>query len=80
MSITVTPQGSISLCRTNLENDYKNTLSWASVSAQQTYFTNLANQKQVSDYTYVKKDGKIRIGIPIDEIINYNYSIFRNKV
>lgn len=78
MSITVTPQGSISLCRTNLENDYKNTLSWASVSAQKTYFTNLANQKQVSDYTYVKKDGKIRIGIPIDEIINYNYCYYNN--
>ena len=27
MPITVTPAGSISLCRTNLESDYKNTLT-----------------------------------------------------
>ena len=46
MSITVTPAGSISLCRTNLENDYKNTLSWASASAQTTYFNNLPRHKK----------------------------------
>ena len=79
MSITVTPAGSISLCRTNLENDYKNTLSWASASAQTTYFNNLPNQVSFSDYTYMKKDGKIRVGTPIDDIINYNYCYYNNS-
>ena len=79
MSITVTPAGSISLCRTNLENDYKNTLSWASVNAQTTYFNNLPNQVSYSDYTYMKKDGKIRVGTPIDDIINYNYCYYNNS-
>ena len=78
MSITVTPAGSISLCRTNLENDYKNTLTWSSVAAQTTYFNNLPNQVSFTDYTYMKKDGKIRIGIPIDNVINYNYCYYNN--
>ena len=78
MAITITPQGAVSLCRTNLENDYKNTLSWSNLAAQTTYFNNLSNQRSVNDYTYIKKDGKIRMGIPIDEIINYNYLYYNN--
>lgn len=79
MSITVTPAGTISLCRTNLENDYKNTLSFSSLSNQTSYFTGLSNQVSFSDYTYMKKDGKIRVGKPIDEIINYNYCYYKNS-
>lgn len=78
MPITVTPAGSISLCRTNLENDYKNTLSWASVADQTSYFNNLPNKVSFTDYTYMKKDGKIRVGTPIDDIINYNYCYYNN--
>ena len=78
MSITVTPAGTISICRTNLENDYKNTLTFASLNAQTSYFTGLSNQFSFSDYTYMKKDGKIRVAKPIDDIINYNYCYYKN--
>ena len=78
MSITVTPAGSISLCRTNLENDYKNTLTWSNLAAQTTYFNNLPNKVNFTDYTYMKKDGKIRVASPIDDIINYNYCYYNN--
>lgn len=78
-NITVTPAGSVSLCRTTLENDYKNTLSWTNLTAQTNYFNNLANQVSFSDYTYMKKDGKIRVGVPIDTIINYNYCYYNNS-
>ena len=78
MAITITPQGAVSLCRTNLESDYKDTLTWSNLAAQTSYFNGLSNQRSVSDYTYIKKDGKIRMGIPIDEIINYNYLYYNN--
>lgn len=78
MSITVTPAGSISLCRTNLENDYKNTLTWSNLAAQTTYFNNLPNKVNFTDYTYMKKDSKIRVATPIDNIINYNYCYYNN--
>lgn len=78
MPITVTPAGSISLCRTNLENDYKNTLTWSNLAAQTTYFNSLPNKVNFTDYTYMKKDGKIRVASPIDDIINYNYCYYNN--
>ena len=78
MPITVTPAGSISLCRTKLENDYKNTLAWASLTAQTNYFNGLSNKVNFTDYTYMKKDGKIRVGVPIDTIIDYNYCYYNN--
>ena len=49
MPITVTPAGSISLCRTNLENDYKNTLTWSNLAAQTTYFKSLPNKVNFTD-------------------------------
>ena len=79
MPITVTPAGSITLCRTKLENDYKNTLTFASSSAQTTYFNGLTGNKTYNDYTYMKKDGKIRVAEPIDNIINYNYCFYNNS-
>ena len=79
MSITVTPSGSITLCRTNLENDYKNTFTFASLNDQTTYFNGLtSNILAGTDFTYMKKDGKIRVAKPIDDIINYNYCFYNN--
>ena len=36
--ISITPQGQVYLCKTPLENDYKNQLTFADATAQQTYF------------------------------------------
>ena len=36
--ISITPQGDIYLCKTPLENDYKNQLTFASATAQYNYF------------------------------------------
>lgn len=75
--MTVTPQGIVSLCKTPLENDYKNQLTFANANAQQTYFLTTV-QQNVSDYTYIKKDGVIKVGINIDSIIQCNYLFYRN--
>lgn len=79
-NITVTPAGTIYLVKTPLESDYKNTFNFTSLSAQTTYFDGLSSKLLVaSDYTYMKKDGKIRVGLPIDTIINYNYCFYNNS-
>jgi len=76
--ITVTPQGQIYLCKTPLENDYKNQLTFATLNAQQTYF-NSTIQQTFDNYTYIKKDNIIKVGINIDKIIDCNYLFYRNN-
>ena len=76
-NITVTPQGQVYLCKTPLENDYKNQLTFASATAQQTYF-NSTIFKSYDNYTYIKKDNVIMVGENIDTIIQCNYLFYRN--
>lgn len=76
--ISITPQGDIYLCKTPLENDYKNQLTFSSASAQSTYFTSKIF-KTLDNYTYIKHDNIIKVGLNIDEIINCNYLFYRNE-
>lgn len=80
MSITVTPQSTITLCKTKLENDYKNTIDFASIQAQSQYFNSLPNLRDVgnNDYTYIRTNNKIKVDIPYDDIIGYNYLFYTN--
>ena len=79
--MTVTPQSEITLVRTPLINDYKNSFDWRNgKSAQTSYFNSLkiSNGKTFKEYTYVKKDNVIRVDENIDNIINYNYLFYTN--
>lgn len=78
--ISITPQGQVYLCKTPLENDYKNQLTFSTRTAQQTYFTSkIYRNLGDDDYTYIKKDNVIKIGLPIDDIIECNYLFYKNK-
>ena len=77
--ITITPQGSVYLCETPLENDYKHQLTFANATAQQNYFNSSSVLKHVcNDFTYIKKDNQIIVDYPIDTIINCNYLFYVN--
>ena len=80
MSITITPQSEIKLCKTKLENDYKNTLNFSTIQKQKEYFDGL-NGIIVgeNDYTYIRANGTINVDIPYDQIIGYNYLYYTNK-
>lgn len=79
MPISVNPQGKLSLVRTNLETDYKNTFTFSNLAAQTAYFDGLTSEIiAATDYSYMRKDGKIRVAIPVDNIINYNYLFYAN--
>ena len=76
--ISITPQGDIYLCKTPLENDYKNQLTFSNETSQLNYF-NSKIFKTLDNYTYIKKDNYIKVGFPIDEIIGCNYLFYRNE-
>lgn len=75
--ITITPQGQVNLCKTPLENDYKNQLTFTNFTDQINYF-NSTIQKTFDNYTYIKKDNVIKVGCNIDEIIDCNYLFYQN--
>lgn len=75
--MTITPQGNIYLCKTPLKNDYKNQLTFTSLTAQQTYF-NSTIQHTYNNYTYIKKDNVVNISENIDKIIDCNYLFYKN--
>ena len=75
--MTVTPSGDLYLCKTKLENDYKNQLTFSNATAQLTYF-NSTIQHTFNNYTYIKKDGVVQVGKNIDEIIDCNYLFYKN--
>lgn len=68
----------VHLLSIHLEPDYKHTLYFGSRSDQLTYF-----QKQIrhsfTDFTYQRKDNKIRIGAEYDTIFNCNYVMYQNS-
>ena len=75
--ISITPQGQVYLCKTPLENDYNNQLTFTNATSQQTYFTSTIFRSD-SDYTYIKKDSAIVVNYPVDEIIGCNYLFYKN--
>ena len=75
--ISISPEGEIYLCKTPLENDYKNQLTFSNLTSQYEYFASKIF-KTLDNYTYIKKDNIIKVGFPIDEIIGCNYLFYKN--
>lgn len=73
----VEPQGMIYLCKTPLENDYKNQLTFTNSASQESYF-NSTVLKTYSEYTYQRHDSAVKVGANIDDIINCNYMFYNN--
>ena len=67
----------VHLLSIHLENDYKHTLFFESKSAQSTYFQGKI-EHSFTDFTYQRKDNKIRIGVEYDTIFNCNYVMYQN--
>ena len=76
--MTVTPQGTIKLCQTFLEQDYNNLLDFSNSNEQMNYF-NSTVKKSYNDYYYMKKDSTITVEENIDNIIKCNYLFYTNN-
>ncbi len=73
----ITPQSDVYLIKVPLEIDNNNQLTFANVSDQTTYFTSLP-KIGYDDFTYIRKDGVLRIPAVMDDILSYNYVMYRN--
>lgn len=73
----ITPNTDLYLLKVPLEINDINQLNFSSTSAQYNYFNSLP-KVTVDDFTYQRKDGKIRFPMQMDEIITYNYCMYRN--
>ena len=73
----ITPQTDVYLLKVPLEIDEMNQLTFANTTAQYNYFNSLP-KLSVDNFTYQRKDGTIRYGAKFDDLINYNYVMYRN--
>lgn len=73
----VEPQGIIRLCKTPLESDYKNQLTFVTKTAQIIYFNDTV-VKSFDENTYIRKDGALKVNCNIEEIRQCNYLFYTN--
>lgn len=81
------PNSKLWLCKTNLENDYKNTLTFSSITAQRNYFIGNPSDpssygvstKMYSDYTYLRIENAIKVDDFIESINTNNYLVLQNN-
>ena len=73
----ITPQTYVYLLKVPLEIDNINQLTFANKQAQFNYFNSLP-KIAVDNFTYQRKDGTIRYGANFDDLIGYNYCMYRN--
>lgn len=80
--MTINPQTVIYLCKTPLENDYKNQLTFSSLTAQDNYFNSRVFRSFGTGtnygYTYVRKESRIDLECKMDDVIGCNYLFYRN--
>lgn len=73
----ITPNTDLYLLKVPIEIDERNQLTFANATAQYNYFTSLT-KKGYDKFTYQRKDNTIRIPEQMDDIITYNYVMYRN--
>ena len=75
----ITPSSDLRLLRVPIELDEKNQIDFNNVQAQTTYFLAIPNYIEEENFTYIRQDGIIRFPACKDDIINYNYVMYRNS-
>lgn len=76
--MVITPQTDLYLLKVPLEMSNDNQLTFANATAQYQYFSGLPKLAGDGMFTYQRKDGVIRFGALIDDIMEYNYVMYRN--
>ena len=74
----ITPQSDIYLLKCPIESDSLNQIDFANASAQHTYFNSLP-KILMDDATYVRKDGRLYFEGSFDNLMVYNYCMYKNN-
>lgn len=81
------PNSKLWLCKTNLENDYNNTLTFATKNTQRNYFIGNpedptsygVSTKAYTDFTYLRIENAIKVDDFIENIDTNNYAVILNN-
>lgn len=76
--MAITPQTDIYLLKCPIEADNRNQINFANATDQYNYFASLP-KLVIDNCTYQRKDDVMRLPYHIDDIINYNYVMYRNE-
>jgi len=76
--MTISPSTDLYLLKLPIELNDENQLTFASASAQATYFLSLTKIGD-TDFSYQRRDSAIRYPAHIDSIIQYNYVMYKNE-
>lgn len=75
--MVVIPDTDIILLKSPLQIDNKNQLTFANATAQHNYFSSLT-KLELDGATYQRKDGALRFDGNMEDLIQYNYCMYRN--
>lgn len=76
--MAITPQTDIYLLKCPIEADNRNQINFTDATAQYNYFSSLP-KLVVDNCTYQRHDDVMRLPYHIDDIIQYNYVMYRNE-
>lgn len=76
--MAITPNTDIRIIKVPLSIDNKNQITFSSKQAQEEYFKSLP-YIEMDNCTYQRKDSVIRFNAHIDDIIEYNYVMYKNN-
>lgn len=76
--MAIQPDTDLYLLKCPIESDQRNQLTFATRSAQETYFKSLP-KISLDNFSYQRKDSYIRVPAHIDSIIGYNYVMYQNN-
>ena len=74
----ITPNSDVILLKCPIELSQQHQLTFANATAQYNYFNGLTKLSVGTAFTYQRKDGTIRVPQRYDDIISYNYVMYRN--
>ena len=74
----ITPNSDVILLKCPIELSQQHQLTFANATAQYNYFNGLTKLSVGTSFTYQRKDGTIRVPQKYDDIIEYNYVMYRN--
>lgn len=75
----ITPNTDVILLKVPLEIDENNQLDFANAEAQYNYFNSLPKLVFDNNFTYQRKDGVMRVPALYDDVITFNYVMYRNN-
>lgn len=74
----ITPNTDVILLKVPLEISDDHQLTFADATAQFNYFNGLSGKIELENFTYSRKDGVLRVPYGYDDVISYNYVMYRN--